>query len=177
MNSQEKFHNAIKDNNTEMVLSYLQGDFNVDISFDENEPLMIAAQYADFNLFTFLFEHHSVIPSECFHDILGLVAIKGRTRFIEYLLKDKRIKPEENDSWALRMAATHNQIDSLKILLKDKRSNPTCFVNVTLNTVLSNEYWDIIDLLWQDLRVVNSVNDEIKEVVKRHQLTTKLNDF
>ena len=73
-----------------------------------------------------------------------------------------------------KIAIENNDINKVKILLKNKKVDPSEYNNLAIRTAAYKGYFDIVNLLWNDKRVKNTLkkdnlplyNQLIKEDIK-----------
>tara|TARA_Y100000034_G_scaffold99524_1_gene122299 strand:- start:350 stop:610 length:261 start_codon:yes stop_codon:yes gene_type:complete len=57
-----------------------------------------------------------------------------------------------------------NDINNVKLLLNDKRVDPSDRNNWAIRFAFKNKHFDIVNLLWQDQRIKNSLKNHDEEL-------------
>ena len=77
-------------------------------------------------------------------------------------------------------AIENNNINNVKLLLNDKRVDPSDDNNWAIKLASQNGHVDIVNLLWQDQRIKNSLENDDKELYNKlikNDIKDKVKDF
>ena len=80
-------------------------------------------------------------------------SFSGHYKIVKLLSKNKRINPNNENNYAIRMACMNKYLKIIKLLLKDKRVDPSDVNNYAIRCAAENGYYKIVKLLLKDKRV------------------------
>jgi hypothetical protein len=110
----------------------------------------------------------------------NLAIIRGHDEVVELLSNHKKINISYLRNHVLRFVINSNAIDlsTVKKLIKNPRIDPSTYNNNVIINAYMNKKINIVDLLWEDVRVKNTlkyshaplynllIKDDVKEKVK-----------
>ena len=123
-----------------------------------------AIEKNDIEKFKLLIQDENVNPS-CTHNYaLRLSSKLGHTTIVKLLLNDKRVNYIDDICTAFCRASEYGHIEVVKILLTNKGFTPAINCNEAIIKSYHNGYDKVVQLLWQDVRIKNSLNEDDKEL-------------
>ena len=138
-------------------------------------------QQNDFKLLKVILKNKDLSISEDDNYALFQAVEVGKYNIVELLLEDKRINPAHAFNRCITFAAKNGHVKVVELLLKDKRVNPADYCNnAIINSYINHNYNYITHLLWNDLRVKNSLEKDdlllYNELTKK-DIKSKLSEF
>jgi len=126
-NNSDALKAAISKGHLDIVttLFWILGDYQVNVSCDNNAPLRLACAHGHFKIVKFLLldTYNRVNPAAESNDPLIRAVTRGYYDIVEFLLKDPRVDPGDRDNLAIKIASKFGYTDIIKLLAKDLRAN------------------------------------------------------
>ena len=146
-------------------------DDNFDPFIQDDLATITIVNRSDIKMFRMLIQHKDFNP--CNNESWALISCchSGEIEFVEELLKFN--VPFVDQEYAFIGAAARGNLNLVKLLLSDERFDPSSMENEPMKSAFCFEHTEIVDLLWNDKRVKNSLKVNGIEIYK--QLTKKDN--
>jgi ankyrin repeat protein len=100
---------------------------------------------------------------------IKLSIIRGNIEVIKTLIKHKG-KDSYRDldcDQALYIACSYGKFNIASILLESEKCNPSKNRNNLIKSSYENEYYDIVEILWKDKKVQNTLNNDCPEIYEK----------
>ncbi|MBS0286996.1 MAG: ankyrin repeat domain-containing protein [Proteobacteria bacterium] len=153
INHKDAINYAVRNNDLEVVKILLEDDrLKLDV-------FVLAFHYKNAAVKELLLNDKTFNPYN--NNIFCNAANNGQTDFVSFMIKDERIDPTTQNSFALRSAARNGSTGVVKLLLEDKRADPTANNNEAFFLALQNDHYGVVKLFLEDKRVTPSTESLI----------------
>jgi ankyrin repeat protein len=168
------FESAIDRNNIGLVKEYLRNK-NIYFEFNENYAMRKSSYEGFTDIVELLLIDGRSDPAVFNNYPLRQAALEGHIDIIKLLLKDSRITMNSIDP--LVNAIKANNIEIVKLFLKHSRIKVNQYHNEAIIVASHNKYIDIVNLLWKESVVKNSLQSDHKELYNSLSIKDKVNGF
>lgn len=174
MTTKNELSNYIKNNDFKKINEILKNS-SVEIS---NQDFRYACKKNYFQIVESILNYAEFsLPYS--NESLPLSIIRGNIEVIELLLNNKKNSRYSYD-YAFYYACSHGKFKVIEKLLQNKNIDPSYRNNEAILSAYKNEYYNIVSLLWADIRVKNTLdtsNVELFNKLKQMEIKTKVKQF
>jgi hypothetical protein len=202
MNPKEQFLNAIKNNDIDQMFT-LWKNYKINPSFENNKSIILAFNNNYLKIVDSLWNHQNIKDTlhkdhfklytlqynKDFYFNKFLEAIKNNDLInVSLLLKNKYVNPENFYNEAFNTAIKsvrfnlqqqkYKAFEIIKLLLSDSRVNPS--ENCNLNIKLIQHDAELVNLLWTNKKIKNTLKDDYPELYKtliKQDIKNKIKEF
>ena len=126
-----------------------------------------------------LLQEGRIDPEDNRNEALRIAAKYGYVDIVKLLFK-VGVKAIYSDNCAIRIASFYGNITLVEFLLKEPKVDPTDCVNESLSYAYKNGYIEIVELLWNDQRIKNTLkndNMELYNTLMQQDVKNKVSEF
>jgi ankyrin repeat protein len=165
MNKEDTYstiNHAVNINDIDVVKALLNSpNFYCEENYDWILQLSIEKGY--FEITELLLNHSKVHLSQGYKYTLTCAASSGNIELFNIIYKNKKITIKDLNL-AFCEASKHGRIEIIKLLLIDPKINPTYLNNWSIIKAHNNYHLNVLQLLWQDTRVKNTLKKDCKDL-------------
>ncbi len=153
---------------------------NIALSSNKNELFRLAAELGYIDIATLLINKKSVNPNDKAHIAIRNAAEQGHIEIVKLILNHKKFIYSDKITYAIVFAIRQEHYDIAYLLINDKRIPLDKYENAIIKTAFNYKLEDMIDLIWKDKAVRNTlINDdnELYNIFTQQNITNKLIEF
>lgn len=129
------------------LVKELLGPLNFDPTWNDAEPLRVAAAQGHLEIVKLLMKNQKVDPSTRENQALRMAVSMNHLEVVRFLLKDDRVSPEARGNEAIRLAVRNRNLEMVELLLHDYAVDPSANGYEAVRTAFENRDIEILRVL------------------------------